>query len=141
MSPLWIVKKTQSARDFFECLIFSADCVEIIHATNRDYEVQNDRVVKKIAFYSNIKFTLAGSVKDYTKVSSYYSDKERPAGALSVWAFFIYKNFFRKNFEVSTKPEFPFVLRSEREMFHSVPVGTEGGELLWSNLLPKSSRG
>lgn len=96
MSPLWIVKKMQSARDFFECLIFSADCVEIIHATNRDYEVQNDRVVKKIAFYSNIKCTLAGSVKDYTKVSSYYSDEERPTGRLSVWAFFIYKFFLKK---------------------------------------------
>lgn len=86
-------KKNAICKGFFECLIFSADCVEIIHATNRDYEVQNDRVVKKIAFYSNIKCTLAGSVKDYTKVSSYYSDEERPTGRLSVWAFFIYKFF------------------------------------------------
>ena len=117
------------------------DCVENFHAANREYKVQNDRTVKKIAFYSNLKCTLAGSVKDYAKVSIYYSDEERPAGRLSVWAFFIYKTFFKKSFEVSTKPEFPFVLRSEREMFHSVPVGTEGGELLWSNLLPKSSRG
>lgn len=93
MSPLWIVKKTQSARGFFECLIFSAGCVENIHATNRDYEVQNDRAVKKIASYNNIKCTLAGSVKDYTKVSLYYSDEERPAGRLSVWAF-LYINFF-----------------------------------------------
>ena len=55
---------------------------------------------------------------------------------------FLYtKIYFEKSFKVSTKPEFPFVLRSEREIFHSVPVGTEGGELLWSNLLPKSSRG
>lgn len=123
MSLLWIVKKTQSARDFFECLIFSVGCVENIHATNRDYEVQNDRAVKKIAFYSNIKCTLAGSVKDYTKVSSYYSDEERPTGRLSVWAFFIYKFFLKKVFVVSTKPEFPFVLRSEREIFHSVPNG------------------
>lgn len=115
--------------------------MENFHAANRDYKVQNDRTVKKIAFYSNLKYTLAGSVKDYTKVSSYYSDEERPTGRLSVWAFFIYKFSLKKVFVVSTKLEFPFVLRSEREMFHSVPVGTEGGELLWSNLLPKSSRG
>lgn len=115
--------------------------MENFHATNRGYKVQNDRTVKKIAFYSNLKCAPTGSVKDYAKVSAYYFDEERPAGRLSAWAFFIYKNFFRKNFSVSTKPEFPFVLRSEREMFHSVPVGTEGGELLWSNLLPKSSRG
>lgn len=70
--------------------------MENIHATNRDYEVQNDRIVKKIAFYSNLKYTLMGSVKNYAKVSSYYFDEERPADSLSVWAFFVYKNFLEK---------------------------------------------
>lgn len=140
MSPLWIVKKTQSARDFFECLIFSADCVENIHATNRDYEVQNDRAVKKIAFYSNLKYTLTGSAKDYAKVSSYYSDEERPTGRLSVRAFFIYKIFLKKILRFRRSQNFHSCYGVKGRYFTLFQVGTEGGELLWSNLLPNSSQ-
>lgn len=59
-----------------------------------------------------------------------------------VWTFFIYlKNFFKKFGEFSTFYLSPIGILGERENYFTLShLDAEGGELLWSNLLPRKSR-